>query len=127
MSERARDERGQFVETITPERVLAAMRAVDGPVVTATDIAERLECTPEAVTPKLETLQDQGRVARRQVGARAVVWWVVEPPALSTEGEHDPSAPFFSAPPLSAGGDPIAVADTDEVLGDALAEDDPGE
>lgn len=128
MSERVRDEGGQFVETITPERVLAVMRTVAAPVVTASDIAEELGCTPEAVTQKLKRLQEQDRVARRQVGARAVVWWLTEQPALETEGEHDPDDPFFAAPPLDAeDGEPIDVTDTDEILGDALADGEPDE
>jgi hypothetical protein len=126
MSERARNEEGQFVETITPERVLAVMRAADGPVVTASDIAGELGCTPEAVTQKLNRLQEQDRVARRQVGARAVVWWLTEQPPLETEGKHDPDDPFFAAAPLDAAdGEPIDVADTDELLGDALADGEP--
>jgi hypothetical protein len=126
MSERVRDDDGQFVETITPERVLAVMRDADAPVVTASDIAEDLGCTPEAVTTKLKQLRDQGRVTRRQVGARAVVWWLTEPPALESEGEHDPEAPFFAAPPLDAeDGEPIDVSDTDEIFGDALAVEEP--
>ncbi len=123
MSERARDEDGQFVETVTPERVLAVLRDADAPVLTAGDIADELGCTPEAATKKLKRLQDQDRVARRQVGARAVVWWLTEQPPLDTEGEHDPEDPFFAAPPLDAeDGEPIEVSDTDELLGDTLAE-----
>lgn len=125
MSERARDEDGQFVETVTPERVLAVMRDAERPVLTAGDIADELGCTPEAVTKKLKRLQEQDRVARRQVGARAVVWWLTEQLPLDTEGEHDPDDPFFAAPPLDAeGGEPIEVSDTDEILGDALAKGD---
>lgn len=128
MSERVRDEDGRFVETVTPERVLGVMRAADAPVVTATDIADELGCTPEAVTGKLKQLQEQGRVARRQVGARAVVWWLAEQQPLDTDGEHDPNDPFFVAPPADAGaGEPIEVADTDELLGDALAAEDSSE
>lgn len=125
MSERARDEKGQFVETVTPERVLAVMRDADAPVLTAGDIADELGCTPEAVTKKLKRLQDHDRVARRQVGARAVVWWLTEKPPLDTAGEHDPTDPFFAAPPLDAeDGTPIDVSDTDTILGDALANGD---
>lgn len=126
MSERVRDEDGQFVETITPERVLAVMRRVDAPVVTAGDVAAELGCTPEAVTTKLKQLNAQGRVARRQVGARAVVWWLTEQPALETAGQHDASESFFAAAPLDPeDGEPIDVSDTDGILGDALAEGDP--
>lgn len=124
MSNRARDEDGQFVETVTPERVLAVMHDAETPVLTASDIADELGCTPEAVTKKLNGLLEQERVARRQVGARAVVWWVTEQPPLETEGTHDPDDPFFVAPPLDAeDGTEIEVPDTDDILGDALIED----
>jgi len=56
MSDRARNEDGTFVETVTPERVLAVMRDADVPVLTAGDIADELGCTPEAVTKKLKRL-----------------------------------------------------------------------
>jgi DNA-binding CsgD family transcriptional regulator len=121
MSERARNEDGQFVETVTPERVLAVMRDGDAPVLTAGDIAEELGCTPEAVTKKLKELRRQNRVNRRQVGARAVVWWLTARSPLDTDGDHDFEAPFFAAPPLDAeDGTPIEVSDTDAVLGDAI-------
>jgi len=123
MSERARDEDGQFVETVTPERVLGVLRAADAPFVTAGDVSDELGCTPEAVTKKLKRLQEQGRVARRRVGARAVVWWLTESPSLETGGEHYPDDPLFAAPPLDGeDGEPIGVADTDDLLGDALAD-----
>lgn len=39
-------------------------------------------------------------------------------------GEHDPDGPFFGAPALDAeDGEPIEVADTDDLLGDALADE----
>ena len=124
MSERVRDEEGQFVETVTPERVLAVLLDADAPVLTAGDIADELECTPEAVTKKIKFLQDHGRVARRRVAARAVVWWPTEQSPLETNGKHDPEDPFFAAPPLDAeDGTPIDVSDTDDILGDALTED----
>lgn len=125
MSERVRDDDGQFVETISPAHVLAVMRAAETPVVTASDVADELDCTPEAVTSKLKQLQDHGRVDRRKVGARAVVWWPTERSSLDTDGEHDPTDPFFAAPPLDTDrGEAIDVADTDEILGEALGVDD---
>lgn len=126
VSERIRDEEGEFVETITPERALAPMRDADAPVVTASDIADELEHQSAAVTKKLEQLQERDRVARRQVGARAVVRWLVEQPPLDTASEHDPAASFVASAPFDADdGEPIGVADTDEVIGDALADGNP--
>ncbi|MFC7156334.1 hypothetical protein ACFQPA_12865 [Halomarina halobia] len=123
MSERARDNSGKFVETLTPERVLAVMNEVDAPIVTARDVADALDCTPEGATKKLKQLRDQGRVARRKVGGRAVVWWLTDRErTLDTTGDHDSEAPFFAEEPFDEEeGEPIDVADTDELLGDAIA------
>ncbi|MDZ7731405.1 MAG: HTH domain-containing protein [Natrialbaceae archaeon] len=122
MSERTRDDSGRFVETVTPERVLQILRDRDDPVATASDIADELGCTPQAVNTKLAILHDQGRVARRTVGSRAVVWWSSEEQEISMEGQHDPTDPFLTGEPIEAG-EPIAVADTDKILGDALSEE----
>jgi hypothetical protein len=124
MSERTRDNAGKFVETLTPERVLAVMRESDAPIVTARDVADALDCTPEGATKKLKQLREQERVERRKVGGRAVVWWLMnaEQP-LDTTGEHNPDDPFFAGEPLGAEGEPIDVADTDKLLGDAIGLD----
>ena len=38
------------------------------------------------------------------------------------DGEHDPDGPFFGGTPLEVDdGEPINVENTDEILGDALA------
>lgn len=101
--------------------MLSVIRAADVPVVTAVDIADELGCTPEAVTGKIKQLQQYGRVARRQVGGRAVDWWLAERPVLDADTKHDPNDPFFAASPLDAeAGGPIAVADINSLLGDAL-------
>lgn len=124
MSERTRDNKGKFVETLTPERVLAVMSEVDTPIVTARDVADALDCTPEGATKKLKQLQDQGRVERRKVGGRAVVWWLTDRErTLDTTGNHDPNAPLFAGDPFDGEGKPIDVADTDELLGDAIADE----
>jgi hypothetical protein len=123
MSERTRDSAGKFVETLTPERVLAVMREHDAPVVTAREVADALDCTREGATKKLKQLREHGRVERKKVGARAVVWWRTDrEQPLDTDGEHDPGDPFFADPPLfDEEGTPIDVADTDELIGDAIA------
>lgn len=122
MSERVRDNGGKFVETVTPERVLEVMRVTDTPVATAREIADVIGCTPEAVRQKLELLDEQERVERRKVGSRAVVWWLTEGQSLDVDGRHDPDDPFFADAPLDQG-ETIDVADTDEILGDALADE----
>jgi hypothetical protein len=162
MGQRKRTDDGRFTETVTPERVLDALRAMADPVATASDVASELGCTREAARVKLVGLEESGRVERKKVGGAAVVWWPAEEESnhdadpetrlkrLSNElgepiavgeqvyesgdahaldahdgdGEHDPDGPFFGAPALDAeDGEPIEAADTDEILGDALADE----
>lgn len=115
---RDRTETGEFVETITPDRVVDAIREVDSPIVTTRDIADILGCTTEAARQKLVKLSDQGRVDRRKVGGRAVVWWLTESEHVTTE--IDPDDPLFSGEPLFASDDPIDETEIDDVVyGDA--------
>lgn len=134
---RERNDRGQFVGA-DDETVLEAVEDA-GRIATARDVADALGCTREAAYQRLSALHEEGLVERRKVGGRAVVWWKTERRELTAsvagapstdavgtvhfdEGEHDPEGPFFSAPALDTeGGEPIEVADTDEILGDALA------
>jgi predicted ArsR family transcriptional regulator len=74
--DRERNEQGRYVSTITPERVLEILREDDDPVLTAKEVGERLGCTSEAARQRLHELQERGDVESKQVGARAVVWWI---------------------------------------------------
>jgi len=137
---RERNDRGQFVG-VDDETVLEAVEDA-GRIATARDVADALECTREAAYQRLSALHEDGLVKRRKVGGRAVVWWKPKrytvtasaraAPSIDAvqsvqsvqfdDGEHDPEGPFFSSPPLDAEeGEAIEVADTDEILGDALA------
>jgi len=72
-SERKRDDSGRFVETVTAEDVLDALR--------------------NSARQKLAQLHEDGVVERKGVGARAVVWW------LNEERLHDVDSedPFWDA------------------------------
>ena len=43
-----------------PDRVLAVFDAVEGPVVTSGDVADKLDCTTEAPRRTLEQLREEG-------------------------------------------------------------------
>ncbi len=73
---RKRDEDGQFVRTIESDDVLAVFEAVDGPVVTTTDVSDVLGITTEAARQKLNRLVAEGELRRRKTG-RTVVYWRV--------------------------------------------------
>jgi len=93
MSERKRDDSGRFVETVTAEDVLDALRTSDDTVVTAKEVAEAVGCSPDSARQKLAELHEDGVVERKGVGARAVVWW------LNEERLHDVDSedPFWDA------------------------------
>ncbi|WP_129116072.1 FaeA/PapI family transcriptional regulator [Halegenticoccus tardaugens] len=110
---RERNEHGQWVEKITPDRVLDVIREHDAPFVTTRDIAEALDCTTEAARQKLMQLHDEGAIDRRKVGGRAVVWWLVEE---TVAHDVDPSDPFFSADTYTTDGPTDASERVDELL-----------
>ncbi|MDZ7687983.1 MAG: FaeA/PapI family transcriptional regulator [Halobacteriales archaeon] len=93
MSERKRDDSGRYVETVTAEDVLDALRSMDDTVVTAKEVAEAVGCSSDSARQKLVELHEDGVVERKEVGARAVVWW------LDEERSHDinPEDPFWDA------------------------------
>jgi hypothetical protein len=72
--ERLRDENGQFADAIESADVLAVFDAVDGPVVTSTDVADVLGSTTEAARQHLNDLVSAGELRRRKTG-RTVVYW----------------------------------------------------
>ena len=52
------------------------MSAADDPVATAGEVGEALDCTGQAARKKLNQLHEDGKIERKEVGARAVVWWI---------------------------------------------------
>lgn len=76
--ERKRNQDGQYVETITPERVFAVIASADAPFMATGDVADTLECSREAARLKLTELHSEGRINRRDVRGAVVVWWLPE-------------------------------------------------
>lgn len=72
---RERDERGRYTREIDETDILDTLREADTPVMTAKQVAETLGCSGEAARQKLIALEEEGKVEKMQVGARAVVWW----------------------------------------------------
>lgn len=110
---RERTETGEYIETVTTDRVLGIFASVDGPVVTSADVADALDCSRETARRKLSILAEQGHVDRRKTAGR-VVWWLTESEQVTTE--IDPSAPLFSDGPLFASDDPTDETEIDDVL-----------
>jgi len=72
--ERDRDDTGQYTEQVTLDSVLAVFEKRSLPVLTASEVAEELECARPTAYNKLERLVDEGEISKKKVGARAVVY-----------------------------------------------------
>ena len=59
----------------TPEDVLDVFAKVETPVLTANEVGEELGMSRRTALRWLKELEDEGQVGRKEVGARAVVWW----------------------------------------------------
>ncbi|MFC6965045.1 MarR family transcriptional regulator [Halocatena marina] len=78
MSERKRVETGEFAPEVADEEILSVLTEANAPVVTATEIADEIDMTRQAITRRLKRMREEGFVERKEVGARAVVWWLTE-------------------------------------------------
>lgn len=112
MSNDERGDAGRYAETVTLDDVLGVFEAVEGPVVTSGDVAERLDCSRETARRKLRTLEQQGHVAGRKTAGR-VVWWIMNE-RDQTRGV-DPDDLFWEFEPGSSGESDVSER-VDEVL-----------
>lgn len=104
-----RDDHGQFIEQVTLDDVLGILRRTDEPM-TGTEIGTELGLSNRAALNKLNTLHDRGDVHRKEVGARAVVWWLSDAHELSVTTDINPNDPFWSTAGLFPTGGPTDVA-----------------
>lgn len=58
--------------------ILREMVLHPDPVITATELSERVDYTPDGARRRLHDLEEDGLVTKRKVGANAVVWWVTD-------------------------------------------------
>jgi len=78
MSESDRDGGGRYTPSVTDADILGILDRASAPVMTATEIADELPIGRSAVRKRLVDLHDRGTVERKSVGARSVVWWIVD-------------------------------------------------
>ena len=71
---RERDESGQYMEQVTLDSVLAVFENAEVPVLTASEVADELECSRPSAYNKLETLVEREELHKKKVGARAAVY-----------------------------------------------------
>ena len=72
--ERERDDSGQYTEQVTLDNVMSVFENAELPVLTASEIADELDCSRPSAYNKLEQLVDRGDLHKKKVGARAVVY-----------------------------------------------------
>jgi len=77
MSESDRDGGGRYTPSVTDADILGILDRASAPVMTATEIADELPIGRSAVRKRLVDLHERGTVERKSVGARSVVWWIV--------------------------------------------------
>lgn len=85
-----RDDAGRYKETVTDQEILKVFDYEDDPVLTAQEVADGLtrfgkQLTTAGVRNRLEQLQGEGIVSRKEFGARAVGWWAKVAPELETK------------------------------------------
>jgi predicted ArsR family transcriptional regulator len=103
---REHGEGGRYTETITHEAVLGVFAAVEGPVITSSDVTEVVGCSSPTARRKLDELAEQGRVTNRKTAGRKV-WW-------RTGDDHEGSQPPERRLQLLSQelAEPIVVGDT---------------
>lgn len=89
MSNRSRDESGRFAEQVSEQDILKLFDGSDDPFLTAPEIAERFEVTPQAITYRLKRMGEKDLVDRKDAGSNAVGWWATVAPAPSAETLDD--------------------------------------
>lgn len=112
--DRERGPSGEFTEAVTQERVLSVFDAVDGPVITTSDVAEILGCSTETARRKLRVLERRGVVDRRKTG-RTNVWWLADTRRTSPT-PVDTTDPVFTDRPTFSTGRPGLSERVDELL-----------
>jgi len=65
-------------KTISDAEILREVRLYPDPVVTAKEIANEIGMTSQGVNARFDGLADNGYLNKKQVGARAVVYWLTD-------------------------------------------------
>jgi predicted transcriptional regulator len=73
---RERDSGGKFTSNITDDDILAFFKQGERPFHTASEAADEFGLDRSTAYRRLDSLREQGRLKKTEVGARAVVWWI---------------------------------------------------
>lgn len=64
---------------MTDQQLVEIVAQHSDKAVTAGEVAEAAGMTNSGVLQRLNALAEEGRLAKKEVGSRAVVWWVEKP------------------------------------------------
>ena len=85
---------------VTDDEIVRCIRKSGERVLTTAEVAEGLDVSHRTAQRRLSALVEEGRVDRKDVGARGAVWWVTE---------SAPEAPAAPLRRLVGGLDPAAA------------------
>jgi hypothetical protein len=80
-----------FIETWSAEDARAVFDEVPNAVVTAADVANALGCSDDSARRKLNELEHEADVKRRNPSARSVLWYVPIENGSGRESDNDQS------------------------------------
>lgn len=58
------------------EDVIEVMEEAEDPFLTVSEISEEIDVTRSAVYKRLSSMEEDGLIKKKEVGAQAVVWWL---------------------------------------------------
>lgn len=60
---------------VTDTEILEAFRNSKDPVLTATELSQKLPIERRGILSRLEKLEEEGYLESKKVGSRSTVWW----------------------------------------------------
>lgn len=99
--------------------ILAVFGAADEPVLSTAEVAEELPIGRRATLDRLTALAEDGRLERKSVGPRGLVWWLADD---DTNDDGFAADPFLSAPTYASGRSGVSAA-VDDALAEAIADE----
>ncbi|MFC7137292.1 winged helix-turn-helix domain-containing protein [Halobaculum litoreum] len=61
--------------SVSDDQILGVFESAVDPVLTASEVAERLGMGRRGILTRLESLEEQGYLRSKKVGGRSTVWW----------------------------------------------------
>lgn len=61
--------------SVSDDQILDVFESAADPVLTSSEVAEKLEMGRRGILTRLESLEEQGYLRSKKVGGRSAVWW----------------------------------------------------